>query len=75
MIFLNLLFIATTLLCLSLLIYILFPGGDGFKNPLHIPQVYFKRFLPVSNLVRTSYRHFTITQYKKKPLTLSSTSV
>ncbi|KAJ7374597.1 Methyltransferase-like protein 17, mitochondrial [Desmophyllum pertusum] len=26
-------------------------GGEGLKNSLYIPKVYFKRFLPVSNLI------------------------
>lgn len=26
-------------------------GGEGLKHPLHIPRVYFKRFLPVSNMI------------------------
>ena len=26
-------------------------GGEGLNKSLHIPRVYFKRFLPVSNLV------------------------
>ena len=33
-----------------LLIFVL-SGGEGFSKSLHIPRVYFKRFLPVSNLV------------------------
>ena len=40
-----------TLLLLVLIFF--FSGGEETKDSLHIPRVYFKRFLPVSNLVGT----------------------
>ena len=34
-----------------LFVFLVNAGGEGLKHSLHIPGVYFKRFLPVSNLV------------------------
>ena len=36
-------------------VLILNTGGEGLKHSLHIPGVYFKRFLPVSNLVSLDF--------------------
>ena len=38
-------------------------GGEGFKSPLHIPRVYFKRFLPVSNKVHKGKTTSGASQY------------
>ena len=36
-------------------VLILNTGGEGLKHSLHIPGIYFKRFLPVSNLVSLDF--------------------
>ena len=56
-----------------LFLFFLFPkGGEGSKNSLHIPRVYFKRFLPVSNLVGTDDILYYRPQLFKEQMTLSS---
>ena len=47
--------ISSILLCTVFVVLILNTGGEGLKHSLHIPGVYFKRFLPVSNLVSLDY--------------------
>ena len=58
---------------IMLFLFFLFPkGGEGSKNSLHIPRVYFKRFLPVSNLVGTDGILYYWPQLFKEQITLSS---
>lgn len=48
-----LLLLLSTIIVSGSIVLIFFSGGEEAKDSLHIPRVYFKRFLPVSNLVGT----------------------